>query len=305
MSNAIYPLAVRGLTFPVLKRALFKPIIVTGPNQYEVRVAQNVNPVWEWQLIYDYVDDGTPQTQFSPYSDYRILQGFHLARGGQYDDFLFDDITDDQVGPPMWRANWLYALGDTVVDDGGFLQTVTTPGISGYMMPSFSFILGGITADGTYVKWTNGGAYPAIGTAGQTMQLVQDSTSGIWYTPVQRNFGGQFFEDITDVNEYFDSGTPYVFANGVLQEQGGGGQYNLIGPGVAVNGYSYLGLVLQWDAEPTAPITAMFPFYFRVRFETDGLDFEQFLRTMWTNGGSESKEGKGYIDLITSRPNPT
>ena len=30
-------------------------------------------------------------------------------------------------------------------------------------------------------------------------------------------------------------------------------------------------------------------------------DFEQFLSTMWTVGGSNSKKGAGYVKFMTSR----
>jgi hypothetical protein len=122
------------------------------------------------------------------------------------------------------------------------------------------------------------------------LQLVSDNAGG-WYSPIQRNLGG-FYEDITDLD-----GNITVYANGVLQTAGT--DYTVEGPGLAVSGKSFAGLYLRWQAEPEAPITAEFDFYFRVRFEMDAQDFEKFLAHLWTIGG---QRGAGEVRLMTARP---
>lgn len=135
----------------------------------------------------------------------------------------------------------------------------------------------------------------------QTMQLVQDG-DGTWWTPIQRNLGG-FFEDVTDLN-----GALALEANGVPQSSGstctGGTNYVIQGPGVGVPGFSWMGLAAQWCAEPTAPITGTFDFYFRVRFETDRQAFEKFMRYLWTIGGSNSQGGAASLKIMSKRRNP-
>jgi hypothetical protein len=121
-------------------------------------------------------------------------------------------------------------------------------------------------------------------------QLFTDGT--LFYTPLQRNLGGQFYEDITDLVD----GTLVVYANGV--EQIADTDYTLKGPGFAIQGASWAGMYLEWAAEPTEPITAEFQFYFRVIFNTDEQDFEKFLEDLWTIGG----HGGGQLELRTSRP---
>lgn len=131
------------------------------------------------------------------------------------------------------------------------------------------------------------------------LQVVNDG-AGNYYSPVQRNFGGQFYEDITDLN-----GAITVYANGTLQTQvlsaPAAGQFVLAGPGLAIPGYSFAGMYLQWGANPAAPVTAQFNFYFRCHIEEDAADFEQFLSTMWTIGGSESKNGSSFLKFCTSK----
>jgi hypothetical protein len=246
MSNSIYPNAVRGLAWPIMKEHEFATIVQASPAFDETRIIQSVNPVWHWTLIYNYVkndpnDTISAFTFGSPpvaYTDYQFLEGFLLNHQGQYDDFLFNDLSDNTV--------------------------------------------------------TN-----------QTMQLIQDSATGIWYTPVQRLFGGQFYEDVTDLH-----GSIALKANGVTKTVGAcafGNDAELVGPGLAITGYSFSGLVLKWcgggspPTPPAAPITASFQFYFRVRLETDNQDFEQWTPKLWTSGGPKSRNGSGVLKLRTSR----
>lgn len=122
------------------------------------------------------------------------------------------------------------------------------------------------------------------------LQIVSDGL-GNYFSPVQRNVGGQFYEDITDLGP----GGITVWDNGAATVG-----YNLLGPGLAIPGYSFAGLYLLWSTQPAGPVTAQFDYYFRVRFEKDTAEFEQFLRGLWTYGGSESIKGS-TLQLITER----
>jgi hypothetical protein len=138
------------------------------------------------------------------------------------------------------------------------------------------------------------------------LQLVNDG-AGNFYSPLQRTFGGLFYEDVTDLNTDTGAGGSAlaVYANGVLAASGtGAGQYQLLGPGLAVSGNSFMGMYLKWGAgtPPSAPITAQFNFYFRVRFGSDSQDMEKFADKFWTIGGSESQKGSGQIRLLQARP---
>jgi hypothetical protein len=146
------------------------------------------------------------------------------------------------------------------------------------------------------------------------LALVNDG-AGNYYSPIQRTLDGVSYEDITDLN-----GAIAVYADGVLCTAGtGAGQYQVLGPGLAIPGYAYMGLYLKWGAgtPPTGPITAQFNFYFRVRFSSDNQDFEKFLNVgatgqwvagqgggYWTIGGSESQNGSGQLKIRTARPAP-
>ena len=73
------------------------------------------------------------------------------------------------------------------------------------------------------------------------LALVTDG-AGHWFSPVQRTLDGVYYEDITDLN-----GAIAVYANGSAAGVGGGqGQYQVAGPGLAIPGYSYMGMYLAW-----------------------------------------------------------
>lgn len=237
MSSRIYPSPFRGLAYTVTKTPTFDTTVQSSISNVEARIANTINPIWEWQLMYEVLFNTLAKSApgFAPYTDLQQLMGFYLASGGQFDDFLYDDVDDDSV-------------------------------------------------------------------VNQTMQLVTDGTT--YYTPIQRNMGGQFFEDVTDLNPLNGSGLT-VKANGVSQIIGtcgmGGANAQLKGPGLTIPGFSFSGLYLQWCSAPTAPITASFNFYFRVRFATDRLDFEKFVYSLWTIGGSEGRNGSGILKLKNAR----
>ena len=78
------------------------------------------------------------------------------------------------------------------------------------------------------------------------LALVSDGV-GNYYSPVQRTLDGVSYEDITDLN-----GGIAVYLDGTLATAGSGAnQYALDGPGLAIPGYSWLGMVLKWG--PGAP----------------------------------------------------
>lgn len=127
----------------------------------------------------------------------------------------------------------------------------------------------------------------------QTLPVIV--SGGTSYTPIQRLMGdvNGFYEDITD----FD-GPLTLFDNGVLQVDPT--NYTLLGPGVALDGYSFEGYVAQWVAPPTTPITAAFSFFFRSRFDVDQAAFEEFVNSLWTLGGSEGSVSEA-LKLISAR----
>ena len=65
-----------------------------------------------------------------------------------------------------------------------------------------------------------------------------------------------------------------------------GTNYTTGGPGLAIPGYSFAGMYLKFNSAytPSAPVTAAFAYYWRVRFESDRQEFEKFMHMLWTAG---------------------
>jgi len=304
--TAIYPLAVRGLTWPIMKSHEFSTLTPTAANFVRTAIGNSQNPRWHFTLVYDYLKDnpGELVASLSPHTDYRYFEGFLLSLQGQYGDCLLDDLTDDTFGmrsvaggpsgsPSSFKLNTLYPLGSYIVDNNAtpHLQQVIQGGKSGSTVPAFSTSGGNTTTGGVIV--TDTGVFP--GASAQVVPLVTDGT--FWYSPVQRNFGGQFLEDITDLNQ-----TVYALKawdNGTLKALTT--DYTIQNGGISGPGWSYQGAYLKWVGTPTGPITILGAFYFRLCLESDQIDIENFLRQMWTIGGSEGKNGSGFIKLQTSR----
>lgn len=244
MSNAVFPAAVRGLTFAVSKSFEFSTIVQTAPNQATTRISQVRNPVWHWTLLYEFLKDNPKDLASTlTYTDLQTMLGFLMARAGQADDFLFTDPDDNYVGPA--------------------LTTVSPP------VPNLQ----------------------------AQLQVVNDG-AGNYYSPIQRNMGGLFYEDITDLN-----GSIAVYSNGVLKSLGT--DYTVGGPGLALPGSSFMGMYLAWapqspPATPPLPITAQFHYYFRVRVESDRQDFDKFMNMLWTMGGPDASGSSG-LKLVSSR----
>ena len=213
---------------------------------------------------------------------------------------------------PLWSWEFIYDfLRDpanifSVVDDA----VVFTVGDLGTLLDFFMYQSGQagdfllLDPDDNYVGPALVGGLPNIPMA--QLQMVTDG-AGNYYSPIQRTRGGLFYEDITDLNTNVDAGGSAlaVYANGTLATVGtGSGEYELLGPGLAVPGASFMGMYLKWGSEPTGPITAQFNFYFRAHFQSDSQDMEKFAKAYWTIGGSESQNGKGYVKLEQSRPAP-
>jgi hypothetical protein len=101
MSNAVFP-SIPGLGFSCVKSPEFSSIVQTGPALHTVRVAQAQNPIWHWQLLYQWMwNDPSRLVPPVKYTDLQTMMGFFLARQGRFDDFLFCDPDDNYSGPAM------------------------------------------------------------------------------------------------------------------------------------------------------------------------------------------------------------
>jgi Conserved hypothetical protein 2217 (DUF2460) len=206
----------------------------------------------------------------------------------------FNETRIAQTANPRWSWSLIY----------NYMKNSPYDLVPGYNYPDYQILAGFILArQGKFDSFLWNDPYdntvgPALLTGGipnpaAQLQVVQDPTTGIYYSPIQRSFGGQYYEDITDLQA---SGIA-IYANGALMSAPT--NYSLGGPGLAIPGNTFQGLYAQWVAAPATPVTAQFNFYFRVRFDSDDQDIEQFMQFLWTIGGPDASQGEGYLKFST------
>lgn len=88
-----------------------RTLVEESTSGIETRLQLWQNPIWEIELTFNYIQQRQPYayvgqvpnagTVLSPAlmqaNDFDALSGFFLARGGSFDDFLFDDPTDNAI----------------------------------------------------------------------------------------------------------------------------------------------------------------------------------------------------------------
>lgn len=107
--------------------------------------------------------------------------------------------------------------------------------------------------------------------------ITTDTTFTQWFTPIQRSAGGQFAEDITDINP---NGPVTVMVNGIAAQTSR--DYFILGRGLTGNtptgsGFSYAGLYLYWQ-----PWQKSFPYTLGTMF----IDPAGHLQIVTTAGGN-------------------
>ncbi len=123
---------VNGLGWSVHKKPKFSTIVASHVSGREVRYANYVNPIWEFEVTFDGLDS-------SPFGLYpnlgaqslQTLMGFFLTCQGQYGTFLFTDPTDSLV------TNGAIATGDgatTTFTFSRFMGTFFEP--VGWVLPA-------------------------------------------------------------------------------------------------------------------------------------------------------------------------
>ena len=133
MSNILFP-KIRGLAWSIVKTPTFSTEIQESLAGREVRLQNFQNPIWEFTLTYEYLQNDPKVRDENEQTPLETLLGFFLARGGQYDDFLLNesDLTgrlEDSVysGQPIGTGDGVTRTFQLVRNIGGFLEAVQNP----------------------------------------------------------------------------------------------------------------------------------------------------------------------------------
>jgi len=133
MSNALFP-KIRGLAWNIVKTPTFATDIQESLAGREVRLQNFQNPIWEFTLTYEYLQNDPKFRDENQQTPLETLVGFFLARGGQFDDFFLNesDLTgrlEDSVysGQPIGTGDGVSRTFQIVRNIGGFLEAVQSP----------------------------------------------------------------------------------------------------------------------------------------------------------------------------------
>lgn len=92
MSNEVFP-ALKGLTWDVTKSPHFETEIQSPVGGPEIRTAMRVNPVWNFEMAYDFLEG----FKVAGVSELEKLAGLFLRHKGSFDSFLYLDPDDNAV----------------------------------------------------------------------------------------------------------------------------------------------------------------------------------------------------------------
>lgn len=129
--TAIFP-SLPGLGWSVSKAPRFATRVQKAISGRELRVIDQVNPIWTWTLTFvllrDEHDARGQGGQGLGYDELRTLAGFFLEQQGAFQPFLFDDPTDDRVSAQLiGSGDSTTTVFQLVRTFGGFTEPVVAP----------------------------------------------------------------------------------------------------------------------------------------------------------------------------------
>jgi uncharacterized protein (TIGR02217 family) len=131
--TAIFP-ELPGLGWSVTKMPRFAGRVQNAISGRELRVLDQVNPVWTWTLTYSLLRDRWDMRAATGagtgYDELRTLAGFFLQQQGTFRPFLFDDPTDNRITDELLgTGNGSMLAFQLVRSMGGFAEPITAPNV--------------------------------------------------------------------------------------------------------------------------------------------------------------------------------
>lgn len=210
MPDLIYP-ELPGLAYNLVKRPLMSTLGNDDPSSSgdEVSLRQFQNPLWEFDLIYEWLYDDATETWGTltalPYHQYQALLGFFLQNGGSWARFLLKDPTDYHVeaGALAVTAGGGTKYSQIVRNLGGFDESILavngTPEI---------FVDGGLQTEGVNYTWDPtlvGFTAPGVSWDGQYITWITDPGAGVVTATFDFYFLCRFKKDDTDFEKFAKS----------------------------------------------------------------------------------------------------
>lgn len=301
MSNVVFP-ALPGLTWDVMKAPRWNTRVQQSVGGKEIRAQYFSEPRWRWTLKYDVL------RQASAFQELQQLVGFFNARQGKFDSFLYTDPTDNAV------TNQAFGTGDGAKTA---FQLVRDYGASGFtgrenvydLNGAATIVEGGATktANRDYLISATGLvtfylAPPAAAPSGAGSGTGGTLAAGTYYAKVSAlNAAGESIGSAESVGVVLAGTTSsIVWTWGAVTGATGyrltvgtspGGENTSITLG-AVTTYTQTAALAGGAAPLTTPTATRAPaastaltwtgaYYWRVRFDQDLAEFNNFLTLLW------------------------
>lgn len=296
MSNAVFP-TLPGLTWNVIKAPRWSTRVQRSVGGKEMRAAYWSAPIYTWTLTFELL------RQASAFAEFQTLIGFFNARQGKFDSFLFTDPADNSV------AGQNFGTGDGVKTQFQLVRTYGGNNENVYDLNGVATIIeGGVTKTSLidYVLSATGLvsfmlAPPAAAPSGAGSGTGGTLAAATYYGKVSAlNAAGESIGSAESVGVVTTGTTSSIVWS--WSAVTGATSYSLYvgtAPG-AENTKVALGNVLTYTqtaalaagsplATPTAArapangaaLTWSGSFYWRVRFDLDQADFNNFLSQLW------------------------
>jgi len=106
VSSSIFPV-LPGRGFSTVKTPRFRTKTQQASSGREFRLGYWSYPLWNFALVFNVLRD-TPnvEVRVAPFNELVLIEGLFLSMLGSFDNFLFDDVTDDAV------TDHLFGTGD-------------------------------------------------------------------------------------------------------------------------------------------------------------------------------------------------
>jgi len=147
---SVFP-TLPGLTFSVTKRPIGNFGVAEATSGGEVRINYWENPLWEWDLTYDYLPDFAGTGGISP-SDLKAMMGFYVSTGCGFSAFCYTDPDDHVVlGQPL-------GTGDGTTTNFNLVRTFGLPAY-GTSTDNIGYVNTGgpvLNGHGTFNLYVNG-----------------------------------------------------------------------------------------------------------------------------------------------------
>lgn len=290
-------------------------------NRRVVKLPQYNNPLYEWELKWNYVSDAPSfaikptQSQNAPFTDFEVLRSLYFFAKASGNEFLYQPInsavTNQLIAPADANGN-----SEVVITVGGYQSglaaatlSVTSVQVSNNILTctiasgdsaKLAAMAPGMTVNfstfvgASFLNGQQGIIVTAVNTGSNTFRAFFSHAN---YGPTSDSGTTTIADQMVPINESVQSLSVARIAtlqvNGAFMSEGS--DYSLSGPSTVA---PYDGFVIVWSfgavlgATPPAGslIQADFTRYYQCEFSDDSLEYENFLPFLWKVGSLKFKQ---------------